>query len=215
VIAVNAHSENGLTLLRALVRRPADYGLDHRHEALADVVEFAARKPSCLEGAEARADRKIRRCLQNARREKSELEQIERRIRRQLRAVKEALAWVELDHRLSVKSRVWNTDRYARLVKDLYVLAALWRYRRRRFPHARPYASGAAAACLSQLWQLKQRGWSALLRHLDRSSLDWRVGIAPQLDRLHPRLRAASGGNLKAVRRDQDGNAWMVKYNPE
>jgi len=215
VTAVNAHSANGPTLLRALVRRPADYGLDHRHEALTDVVEFAVRNPSCLEGAEASADRKIRRCLQNARHGKSELEPIERRIRRQLRAVKEALAWVELDHQLGVKGRVWNADRYAQLVKDLHVLAALWRYRRRRFPRARAYASGAAAARLSQLWQLKQRGWSALLRHLDRSSLDWRVGIAAQLNRLHPRLRAASGGSLKALRRDQDGNAWMVKYNPE
>jgi hypothetical protein len=212
---VNAQSANGPTLLRALVRRPADYGLDHRHEGLADVIEFAVCNPACLEGAEASGVRKTGRWLQKARRGKSQLEPIDRRIRRQLRAVKEALAWVELDRRLGVNSRIWDADRYARLAKDLHVLAALWRYRRRRFPHAQPYASGAAADRLSQLWQLKQRGWSALLRHLDRSGLDWRVGIAAHLDRLHPRLRAPAGACRQAVRRDQDGHAWLVKYNPE
>jgi hypothetical protein len=204
-----------MMLLRALARRPVDYGLDHRHAALTNVLEFAIRNPACIGDAEASAGRKIERCLEKARRGRSQAELIERRIRRQLLKVKEALAWAELDRHLSVENRLWDGARYAVLVKDLCVLAALWHHRRRRIPEAAPYASSEAAVRLGELWRLKRRGWRALQEHLHRSGLDWRAGIAAQLDRRHPTLRAAEGGTLKAVRRDRDGNAWMVKYSPE
>jgi hypothetical protein len=204
-----------MMLLRALARRPVDYGLDHRHAALTNVLEFAIRNPACTGDAEASAGRKIKRCLEKTRRGRSQAELIEHRIRRQLLKVKEALAWAELDRELKVENRLWDSARYALLAKNLCVLAALWCHRSRRIPEAAPYASSTAAARLGELWRLKRRGWKVLQEHLHRSGLDWRAGIAAQLDRPHQTSRAAGGGTLKAVRRDQDGNAWMVKYSPE
>lgn len=202
-------------LLRAVAKRPAEYGLDYRHVSLTNIVEFAVDKPDFVADAEAGAEWKIKRCREQARPGRSEAELIERRVRRQLLKVKEGLAWAELDYQLRVKSRHWNVDRYGRLAKRLCVLAALWRYRRRRFPEAPPHSSNAAAARLARLWRLKQRGWTALQEHLDRSGLDWRAGMAAHLDEPAEPLGAAAGGTRKAVRRDQDGNAWMVKYNQE
>jgi hypothetical protein len=86
------------------------------------------------------------------------------------------------------------------------VLAALWRYRRRRFPQAPPYASSAAAARLARLWQLKQRGWKALQDHLDRSELDWRGAITAQLEERAQFTGRHRGRTSKRVRRDRDGN---------
>jgi hypothetical protein len=189
-----------MMLLRALARRPVDYGLDHRNAALTNVLEFAIRNPACIGDAEASAGRKIERCLEKARRGRSQAELIEHRIRCQLLKVKEALAWAELDRQLRVEKRLWDGARYALLAKNLCVLAALWRHRRRRIPEAAPYASSTAAARLGELWRLKRRGWRALQEHLHRSGLDWRVGIAAQLDRPHPTLRAASRNSTRRQR---------------
>jgi hypothetical protein len=145
-----------LMLLREVVRRPGDYGLDHRHVCLTSVVDFSTRNPRCVRDSEARARRKIERCLEGSRFRPSDPRPIECRIRRKLLQVKQDLAWTELDHLLGIDSRYWNDDRYARLAKSLCVLAVLWRYRRQRFPQAPGYASGAAAARLAQLWQLQQ-----------------------------------------------------------
>ena len=123
------HSASGMMLLRALARRPVDYGLDHRHAALTNVLEFAIRNPACTGDAEASAGRKIKRCLEKTRRGRSQDELIEHRIRRQLLKVKEALAWAELDRELKVENRLWDSARYARLAKNLCVLAALWCHR--------------------------------------------------------------------------------------
>jgi hypothetical protein len=202
-------------LLRAVAKRPAEYGLDYRHVSLTNIVEFAVDKPDFVADAEAGAEWEIKRCREQARPGRSEAELIERRIRRQLLKVKEGLAWAELDHQLRVKSRHWNVDRYGRLAKRLCVLAALWRYRRRRFPQARPYAATAAAARLAQLWELKQRGWQALQKHLDRSGLDWCARIAAHLEESDETPRCAPGGTRKTVCRDQDGNTWMIKYDEE
>ena len=128
--------------------------------------------------------------------------------------MKQGLAWTELDHQLRINSRYWNVNRYGRLAKRLCVLAVLWRYRRRRFPKARPYAASAAAARLAQLWELKQRGWKVLRDHLDRSGLDWRARIAAHLEESDESPRVA-GRTRKKVCRDQDGNTWMIKYEQE
>ena len=55
-------------LLQTLARRPVDYGLDHRHAALTNVLEFAIRNPACIGDAEESAGRKVKRCLERTRR---------------------------------------------------------------------------------------------------------------------------------------------------
>ena len=135
------HSASGMMLLRALARRPVDYGLDHRDAALTNVLEFAIRNPACIGDAEASAGRKIERCLEKARRGRSQAELIEHRIRRQLLKVKEALAWAELDRQLRVEKRLWDGARYALLAKNLCVLAALWR-------QPAPAHSGSGTVCV-------------------------------------------------------------------
>jgi hypothetical protein len=204
-----------LMLLREVVRRPLDYGLDHRHACLTSVLEFSTRNPRCVRDSEASARRKIERCLEGSRSRPSDPRPIERRIRRQLLEVKQDLAWTELDHLLGIDSRYWNDDRYARLAKSLCVLAVLWRYRRQRFPQAPAYASSAAAARLAQLWQLQQRGWKALQDHLNQSGLDWRAGMTAHLEETNQSFRGALESSDKTVCRDQDGNTWMIKYEPE
>lgn len=204
-----------LMLLREVVRRPLDYGLDHRHACLTSVLEFSTRNFRCVRDSEASARRKIERCLEGSRSRPSDPRPIERRIRRQLLEVKQDLAWTELDHLLGIDSRYWNDDRYARLAKSLCVLAVLWRYRRQQFPQAPAYASSAAAVRLAKLWQLQQRGWKALQDHLNRSGLDWRAGMTAHLEETNHSFRGALEGTDKTVCRDQDGNTWMIKYEPE
>jgi hypothetical protein len=201
-------------LLRAVAKRPAEYGLDYRYASLTNIVEFAVDNPGFVADAETTAEGKIKRSVEHAPRGRSEAELIERWIHGQLLKVKEGLAWTELDHQLRVESCHWNVDRYGRLAKRLSVLAVLWRYRRRRFPKVRPYAATAAAARLAQLWELKQRGWKVLRDHMDRSGLDWRARIAAHLEESDETPRAP-GGTRKTVCRDQDGNTWMVKYDQE
>ena len=209
---MSAHSASGVMLLRAVAKRPAEYGLEYRYASLTNIVEFAVENPSFVADAETSAEGKIKRSLEHARPGRSEAELIERRIRGQLLKVKEGLAWTELDHQLRVKSRHWNVNRYGRLAKRLSVLAVLWRYR--RFPKVRPYAATAAAARLGQLWELKQRGWKVLRDHMDRNGLDWRARIAAHLEESDETPRAP-GGTRKTVCRDQDGNTWMIKYDQE
>ena len=202
-------------LLRGLVSRPTDYGLDHRHGSLKNVLEFTVKHPDCVQDGEASAYRKIKRCLERSPHGRSDAERIRRRIGRQLLQAKEGLAWTDLDYRLSVRSCFWNIRRYSRLAKCLCVLAALWRYRHRRFPKAPPYLANAAAVRLAELWELKQRGWKALKNHVDRSGLDWRVGVIAHLGRTGEPYCPTAGGTQKRVGQDQDGNTWMVKYSPE
>jgi hypothetical protein len=202
-------------LLRKVVRRPLDYGLDYRHPCLTSVLEFATRNPRCVRDSEASARQKIERCLEGSRSRPSGPPPIEHQIRRQLLEVKQDLAWTELDHLLGIDSRYWNDDRYARLAKSLCVLAVLWRNQRQRFPQAQAYASSAAAVRLAELWQLRQRGWKALQDHLNRSGLDWRAGITANLQETNLSFRGALERIDKTVCRDQDGNTWMIKYEPE
>jgi hypothetical protein len=212
--AARSDSTGGLMLLRGVVTRPIDYGFDHRHGSLKNVLEFTIRHPKCVRDGEASASRKIRRCLESSRDGRSDAKRIQNQIRRQLLQAKEGLAWTDLDHQLCVKNRYWNVSRYARLAKCLCVLAALWRYRRRRFPQAAPpYSSNATKARLARLWQLKQRGWKALQHHLSRSGLDWQASVVAHLDEPAESWCALKGGTRKTVRRDQDGNTWIVKYN--
>jgi hypothetical protein len=213
--AARSDTTGGLMLLRSVVTRPIEYGFDHAHDSLKNILKFTIRHPKCIRDGEASAGRKIKRCLVSSRAGISDAERIRRQIRRQLLLAKEGLAWTDLDQQLGIKSCFWNVGRYARLAKCLCVLAALWRYRRQRFPHAPPYSSNATRARLVRLWQLKQRGWEALLEHLSRSGLDWRAGVAAHLDEPTEPWCHTEGGTLTTVRRDQDGNTWRVKYNPE
>jgi hypothetical protein len=210
-----ANPASELMLLRKVVRRPLDYGLDHLHVCLTSVLEFSTRNPRGVRDSEASARRKIERCLEGSRSRRSDLRPIERQIRRQLLEVKRDLAWTELDHLLDIDSQHRNNSRYAQVAKSLCVLMVLWRYRRQRFPQALAYASTEAAARLGQLWQLRQRGWKALQDHLNRRDLDWRAGIVEHLEETSQSFRGALEGTDKTVCRDQDGNTWMIKYKPE
>jgi predicted nucleic acid-binding Zn ribbon protein len=213
--AVRPASSNGLALLRDLVKRPIDYGLDYSHASLRTVLKFAIEHPSCVQDGEASASRKINRCLERSLQGKSNADRIQQRIGRQLLEAKEGLAWMDLEHRLSVISRFWNVGRYSRLAKCLCALAAMCRYQYRLFPQAPPYSSNVAAARLALLFQLKQRGWKAVQDHLGRSGLDWRASVAPHLCGTAEPCCATAEGTEKTVRRDQDGNTWMVKYSHE
>lgn len=212
---MSAHSTSPVMLLRAVAKRPAEYGLDYAYPSLTNIVEFAVDNPAFVAGVETSAEGDIKRCLEQGEAGRAEAELIEHRIRGQLLKVKEDLAWTELDHQLSVKTGDWNVDRYAGLAQRLSVLAVLWRYRRHRFPKARPYAAAPAAARLGLLWELKQRGWEVLRDHVGRSGLDWRARIAAYLKETGETLRCRSGGTRKSVCRDQDGNTWMIKYDQE
>jgi hypothetical protein len=204
-----------LKLLRQVVRRPLDYGLNHPHASLTAVLEFSTRNPRCVHNSEASAWQQIDRYLESSRARTSQPRPIECQIRRQLLNVKQDLAWTELDHLMGINERYWNDERYARLAKGLCVLAVLWRYQRQRFPQAPIYGSSAAGARLAELWQLQQRGWNALQDHLNRSGLDWRASMAAHLQETSHSLRRAPKRTDTTVFRDQDGNAWMIKYEPE
>jgi hypothetical protein len=192
-----------------------DYGLDHRHESLKNVLEFAIRHPRCVCDGEASANRKIKRCLERSPHEKSDAARIQRRIQRHVRQVKRSLAWTDLDHRLSVTSCDWSVGRYSRLAQRLCVLAALSRDRRRRFSETPLKPANAVASRVTHLTQLKGRGWKAVQDYLGRRGLDWQAGVASHLGDTAKSWRTAAGGTKKIVRRDQDGNTWLVKYSPE
>jgi hypothetical protein len=208
-------SPAGLTLLKGVVRKPIDYGLDHRHKSLKNILEFAIRHPHCVRGGEASAHRKIKRCLERSRHEESDAAHIQRRIWRQLRQVKEGLAWTDLDHRLNVTSSDWSVGRYSRLAQRLCVLATLSRYRRRRFSETPLKPVNAVATRVARLTELKERGWKAVQDYLDRCGFDWQADVATHLGDTDKSWSAAARGTKKVARRDQDGNTWLVKYSPE
>jgi hypothetical protein len=213
--ALRLISADGLMLLRGVVKRPIDYGLDHPHESLKNVLEFAIRHPDCVQEGGANASREINYCLKESPHEKAEAWRVQHRIQHQLLLAKDGLAWTELDHRLGVKSHFWNVGRYSRLAKGLCVLAGLWRYRTRHFPRVAPYSSNAAAARLARLWQLRQRGWTAVQEHLGRCGVDWQAGVAAHLGAKANPCCATAGGTQETVRQDRNGNFWIVKYSPE
>jgi hypothetical protein len=202
-------------LLKRVVRRPSDYGLDFCHGSLSNVLEFAFRHPNCVRDGKASANRKIERLLHRSNHGRSERLRVQRLIGRQLLRVKQELAWTDLDHRLSITIRHSNLERYSRLAKSLCVLASLWRYQRLRCTQVELCSSSAAAARLARLSQLKERGWKAVQDYLAQCGLDWRASVAAQLGGIAELSRATAGGTRKSVRRDQDGNAWMTKYSPE
>ena len=107
-------------LLRGVVTRPIDYGFDHRHGSLKNVLEFTIRHPKCVRDGEASASRKIKRSLESSRDGRSDAKRIQNQIRRQLLQAKEGLAWTDLDHQLSVESRFWNFGRYAQRSSDQF-----------------------------------------------------------------------------------------------
>jgi hypothetical protein len=213
--ASRSTSAAGLVLLNEVVKRPADYGLGHRHAFLKSILAFTIRYPHCVRHGEASATRKIKRCLGRSRHEQSDAAHIHRRIRRQLRQVEEGLAWIDLDLRLNVTSCFWNVGRYSRLARHVCVLAALCRYRRRHFSGATFKPVNAVATRVARLTQLKERSWKAVQDHLSRCGLDWQAGVAAHLGERAELGSVATGGTEKVVRCDQDGNTWLVKYGPE
>jgi hypothetical protein len=215
MIGERSASADGLMVLKGVMKRPISYGLDHSHGSLKNVLEFTVRHPNCVQERGASASRKIERWLKGSQEGSSEASRIQHLIGRQLLRVKEDLAWTDLDHRLSVKSPYWNAGRYSRLANSLCLLAALWRYQRLCFPQAPLYSANAAAAHLSRLSELKQRGWKAVQDYAGRCGLDWRAGVAAHLGGISVRCCPTTGATRKTVRRDQYGNAWMVKYSPE
>ena len=177
-------------LLREVVRRPLDYGLDHRHACLTSVLEFSTRNPRCVRDSEASARQKIERCLEGSRSRRSDPRPIERQIRRQLLEVKQDLAWTELDHLLASTVDTGTTSRYARLAKSLCVLAVLWRYRRQRFPQAR----GVCVKCGSRPPRAAVAIAAARVESAARPFEPKRAGLARGHDR-------APGGNEPIIPR--------------
>jgi hypothetical protein len=204
----------GLMVLKGVVKRPIDYGLDHSHKSLKNILEFAIRHPNSVRDAEESAKRKIKRCLERSQREESNATQIRRRIRRQLRQVKRGLAWTDLDHQLNVAICDRHVSRYSRLAQRLCVLAAMCRYWQ-RFSKAPLKPVYAVAARLARLTELKERGWKAVLYYLDRCGLDWQAGVATHLRHNTESRSTSARGTKKVVRRDQDGNTWLVKHSAE
>lgn len=213
--ASQSASAAGLILLKGVTKRPTDYGLDDRHALLKNILAFTIRYPRCVRDSEASAGRKITRCLERSRHEESDAAHLHRRIRRQLRQVKESLAWVDLDLRLNVTSCFWNVGRYSRLAHHLCVLAGLCRYRRRHFSEAPFKPVNGVAMRVARLTQLKERSWKAVQDHLSRCGLDWQAGVARHLGDTAESGNTAAGGTEKVVRCDRDGNTWLVKYSPE
>lgn len=213
--ASQSASAAGLMLLKEVAKRPTDYGLDHRHAFLKNILAFTIRYPRCVRDSESSAGRKIKRCLERSRHEESDAAHIHRRIRRQLRQVKESLAWIDLDLRLKVASCFWNVGRYSQVARHLCVLAALCRYRFRYFSKAPFKPVNTVATRVARLRQLKDRSWKAVQDHLSRCGLDWQVRMATHLGDTVELGNAAEGGTTKVVRCDQDGNPWVVKYSPE
>jgi len=213
--ALRYASADGLALLRAVAKRPREYGLEYPHRSLKNILEFAIGYPDCLENGGANAKRELKRCQGESPHQRSESARIKHRIERELLLAKEALAWTELDHRLGVKNCFWNVGRYSRLVTRLCVLAVLWRYWHEHFPHALPYSSNAAVARVRRLWQLRERGWIAVQNHLSGCGIDWRANVAVHLNTKAGPSFSTARGIQKAVRQDGDGNLWMIKYRPE
>jgi hypothetical protein len=207
-------SPAGLMLLKGVVKRPIEYGLDHSHKSLKNILEFTIRHPNCVRDGEESAKRKIKRCLERSQHEESDAAQIQRRIWRQLRQVKRGLAWTDLDHQLNVAICDWHVSRYSRLAQRLCVLAAMCRYWQ-RFSKAPLKPVNAVAARLARLTHLKERSWKAVQDHLSRCGLDWQAGVATNLGDTAELGNAATGGTEKVVRYDQDENTWLVKYSPE
>jgi hypothetical protein len=207
--AVRTTSAHGLVLLRQLVKKPANYGLA-RGGSLKTIVEFTAQHPYCVRDAEASAKRMIKECLEGSASGKSKARQIKHRIARQVFRAKEGLAWAEMDHRLGIKSGFWNVGRYCRLAKCLCVLSALQSYLNDRFPKVCNYSSIEATARLAGFCQQRQRGWKALQNHLDHCGVDWQAGVVAHLGRRHASRNGLGPPN--AVRRDKQGNLWIVQY---
>jgi hypothetical protein len=213
--ASRSASETGLALLKAVVKRPLDFGLDSRHGSLKNILEFTIRHPRCVRDASASASRKIKRSLERSRHTESEPAHIQRRIGRQLLQVKEGLAWTDLDHRLNIASSDWNLGLYSRLAQSLSVLAALCRYRRRCISKVPLKPVNEVAARVACLKQRKGRGWKAVHDYVVRCGIDWQADVAAHLGDTTKTSNVSSRGTEKVVRRDQDGNTWMVKYSPE
>jgi hypothetical protein len=208
-------SADGLTLLRRIVKRPIDYGLDYPHGSLKSILEFAIRHPDCVQEGGASASRKINCSLKESQHEKAEASRVQHLIQRQLLLAKNGLAWAELDHRLGIESRFWNIERYSRLAKCLCLLAGLSNYRTRHFPRVAPYYSNGAAARVARLWHLRQRGWTAMQEYLARRGVDWQAGVAAHLGAKANRFCGSAKGPQDTIRQDQDGNFWTVRYSPE
>jgi hypothetical protein len=203
-------SADGLTVLKWVVERPGEYGLDHNLGSLKNVLEFTIQHPNCVQAWEASASLKIARTLERS----QNGSRIQNLISSQLLRVKEDLAWTSLDCQLTVKSLYLGVERYSRLAKSLCVLADLWRYQR-HFAQVPLCSATAAAARLARLTYLKQCGWETLQDYLDQRGLDWRADIAERLGRIAEPHCTMTGGTRKTVRLDKDGNAWLVKYSPE
>jgi hypothetical protein len=207
-------SATGLTLLRGVVKKPLDYGLDYRHESLKDILDVATRHPRCLHAIQASAERKVNRCLQRTRHKDLTASHFHHRVRRQLLRVKEGLAWTDLNHVLNVSRCYWDSSRYIRLARRLCVLASLCHYYRQHFSDGLVKPVNVVATGMARLAQLKKRGWNAVRNYLRRQGLDWNADMLTHLGPTES-MNNMAGCSRKFVVRDQDGNEWIIKHSPE
>jgi hypothetical protein len=208
-------STAGLLLLKKVMKRPLDYGLDYHHESLKAIMQIAIQHPRCLREAEASADRRINRCLKSSRSKESNTRHLHRRIRRQLLKVKEGLAWTDLNHLLNVSSSHWDIERYIRLARRLCVLASLCRYYRKHFSTGPLKPSKVVATRVARIVKLKKRGWETVRNHLMARDLDWNASVIGHLRGTPGSLKSMVGYSSKIMRRDRRGNGWLIKHSPE
>jgi hypothetical protein len=201
--------------LEPVVEKPYDYGIFYGCESLRNVLQFVRDQPAGLEGARESALRKIHRCIARARKTSSHPVRLEYRIARQLQIVHRELAWLELDRRLEVRSRIWNRKRYTLLARELCVLATMHEYWRQRWPNAAGPANTPAGEKVRTLSRAMVAGWRSVRDYLELLGISWKIDIVSRLTESGRIAEGLRGESKKALYRDHHGGAWLIKYDDE
>ena len=197
-----------------MVRRPIDYGLDHRHAVLKNVLEFTIRHPNCVRDSEASAGRKIRRCLESSRARRSDRRGSNARFG--ANCSRSSKTWRGRNWTICWASKV-DTGMSA-ATPGSRKACVCWRscgatsasgFRKR----------GVCVKCGSRPPRAAVAIAAARVESAARPFEPKRAGLARGHHREpagnEPSFRGALERIDKTVCRDQDGNTWMIKYKPE
>ncbi len=201
--------------IERLVEDPYDYGIFYGCRSLRNVLHFVRDHPATVAGARESALRKIHRCIAPARNAYSHPVRLEYRIARQLQTVHRELAWVELDRRLKVRSRLWNIKRYTLLARELCVLATMHEYWWRRWPDAAGPANTSVGEKIRELSRTMAAGWRSVSDYLELRGISWKIDVASRLTKSGRIVEGLPGESKKTLYRDDRGSAWLIKYDDE
>jgi hypothetical protein len=201
--------------IQRLVEDPYAYGLFYGCRSLRNVLHFVRDRPASVAGARESALRKIQRCIGPARSACSHPLRLEYRIARQLQTVHRELAWVELDRRLKVRSRLWNIERYTLLARELCVLATMHEYWRHRWPDAPGPANTPVGEKIREFARAMAPGWRSLRDYLELRGISWKTDLASQLTENSSIVEGLRGESKKRLYRDDHGGTWLLKYDDE